>query len=287
MNDKNLHIENLETESAEFFRAGEIGWAKSKEQVWAEMMATRTTQKSTKTIRFKSQRIWLGFAATFTLLAGLAAFLYFYSATEICPEGQHLSAVLPDGSSVELNAGSSLKYFPIRWIISREVFFEGEGFFEVAKGRKFEVKSKYAKTSVLGTTFNIYSRSGYYKVSCIEGKVRVTAKNNESAILAAGQHIEVKQGEGIKKLADLKTEDVVSWRNNQFRFTATPFKEVAKEIERQYGISIQVDGSMEDILTCNFTKLQNVEEVLGLVCKPLGYKFVKQNEKNYLVVRRN
>ena len=196
-------------------------------------------------------------------------------------------AQLPDGSTVEMNAASHLKYFPYRWIIKRDLTFEGEGFFEVEKGKKFEVKSAQAKTSVLGTSFNIFSRDDLYKVACVTGKVLVTASNHESVILNPSQQAILKTGEDLKKLEALKKEEIISWRNNMFLFTAAPFQNVIKEIERQYGVSVKVESGLSGTLTCNFNRRSDVEEVLALVCKPLGYKFVKQTEKEYSIVRNN
>ena len=88
-----------------------------------------------------------------------------YTVTEIAKRGSHLAVTLPDGSKVNLNADSRLTYKPYQWIISRNVELEGEAFFEVKQGKRFSVKSNQNKVNVLGTSFNIFSRPGNYRVT--------------------------------------------------------------------------------------------------------------------------
>ena len=286
MNEKSLHIEDLNPREEAFFSSGKLTWEKSKEQAWDEVFSGIEEKKPARTVAMW-RKVSVGIAASIALLIALGSFSWFFSKTVNCPTGEHFVAELPDGSVVEMNAASELKYFPVRWIVSRNLVFEGEGFFEVEKGKKFVVKSAYAKTAVLGTSFNIYSRDDLYKVACVTGKVRVTASNRESVILNSNQQVVLRLGEELKKLEALKKEEIISWRNNMFLFTATPFHNVIKEIERQYGISVSIENGLDGTLTCNFNRRSDVEEVLALVCKPLGYKFVKQTEKKYLIVRNN
>jgi transmembrane sensor len=286
MNDKTLHIDSSELLSFDFFNKGKFTWEKPKEEIWENLFSKVLIHKPVKIFSMK-RLISYGIAATIALLVGIGSFVWFWQTTIRCPAGQHLSAQLPDGSTIEMNAESSLKYFPYRWTFSRDVIFEGEGFFMVEKGKRFKVHSKFGETSVLGTSFNIYSRNDFYRVSCLTGKVRVTASNKESVILNPNQQVILKPGGELKKMEVEKADDLLSWRNNRFLFTATPFFNVAKEIERQYGISIRTEGNVNGIFTGNFDKISDVEEVLNLVCKPLGYKFVRQSERIYIILPQN
>lgn len=159
------------------------------------------------------------------------------------------------------------------------------GYFEVQKGKKFTVESKLGETSVLGTSFNIYSRDDSYRVLCLTGKVGVEASSKESVILNPNQEVVIKSGKVFKQNIKLKPENTTSWRFNQFLYTATPFKRVIQEIERQYGISINTEEELNELISCNFQIKPNVEEILSVVCKPLGYHFTKTSEKQYLITR--
>ncbi|HSH19809.1 MAG TPA: FecR family protein [Draconibacterium sp.] len=279
------NIEQISTETERLFSGAKVEWSKSKELIWENNFDELFQETKVKKVNFNKHIIKLSIAASFLLLIGIGSFGWFYSKTIVSPRGTHLTASLPDGSTVELNAESSLKYYPYRWAVDRNVKFEGEGFFEVQKGKKFTVESQFGETSVLGTSFNIYSRDETYRVLCLTGKVGVEASSKESVILNPNQEVIIKSGKVFKQNDNIIPENTTSWRFNQFLYTAAPFKEVIKEIERQYGISISSKENLNDLISCNFQKGPNVEEILSVVCKPLGYNFTKASEKQYLITR--
>jgi transmembrane sensor len=283
MNDRILHIEDSGKLSIGFFEMGKLSWEKPKEQIWEEMFSGLQEAERPKVVSI-SRVIFLRIAASIALLIAIGSGLWFWQKNVACPAGQHLTALLPDGSTIEMNAESSLKYFPLRWYISRNAVFKGEGFFSIEKGKKFEIRSEFGKTSVLGTSFNIYARDDLYSVSCLTGKVLVSSPEHESVILNPNQQVILRKGYELKKTEIAKPGNIVSWRNNWFLFSASPFTNVIKEIERQYGIVILTDGNTNGIFTGNFSRKSDVEEVLGLVCSPFGYKFVRKTEKNYIIL---
>jgi ferric-dicitrate binding protein FerR (iron transport regulator) len=229
----------------------------------------------------------LSVAASLIILVGLGTFAMMYSKTVYSPAGSHLTAQLPDNSTVELNAESTLSFHPYRWYFQRNVELKGEGFFSVQKGKKFTVKSELGETSVLGTTFNIFSRNDTYRVFCKTGKVNVKANSGESVILNPNQIAIVESGKISKEENVISSEHILSWRDNMFLFNSAPIAEVLREIERQYGISIAAEKTLSGTISVSFQKNPDVEKILSMVCKPLGYNFIKKSEKSYLITRNN
>ena len=84
-------------------------------------------------------------AAVLLLLVGMLGVVSTYTKTVNCLPGEHKLATLPDGSTVELNAGSELAYYPLKWKLERKLKFEGEAYFNVKKGNKFYVVSENGK----------------------------------------------------------------------------------------------------------------------------------------------
>jgi transmembrane sensor len=210
----------------------------------------------------------------------------FYTNTVECPAGQHLAYVLPDGSSVQLNAESTLKYHPLWWSFSRSLKFEGEAFFEVTKGSKFEVFSDMGTTAVLGTSFNIFSREDEYKVTCFTGKVKVSSPvTSEQVIITPDYKAEISKNGSITVSKEQKPSSDISWINNMFNFNAQPLSIVFKEIERQYNIQIQSNIALDYYYTGYFSKDKPVEEVLALVCKPFGLTFVRLSDNSYKIIQ--
>ncbi|MDP4820086.1 MAG: FecR family protein, partial [Saprospiraceae bacterium] len=95
--------------------------------------------------------------------------------------GESLVYTLPDGSTVTLNALSSVRFDPDGWSENRSLELQGEAYFEVRKGSSFEVLTPDGTITVLGTAFNVFAREGAFKVVCFEGKVRVAANNQSEA----------------------------------------------------------------------------------------------------------
>ncbi|HEX8024143.1 FecR family protein, partial [Mucilaginibacter sp.] len=77
--------------------------------------------------------------------------------TVTTPKGGQYKIILPDGTTVWLNAASSITYPTVFKGVDREVTLNGEGYFEVAKNKAmpFRVKSALQTVEVLGTHFNI------------------------------------------------------------------------------------------------------------------------------------
>ncbi|MCE4563048.1 FecR domain-containing protein [Maribellus sp. CM-23] len=287
MNNKSIHSEDSLNNQHSFLGKGKIAWEKSDAEVWAELEKKITAQPAGKTVQFRTQTTRWSVAAVFLVLVGLAGIAAFYSKTIETLPGEHLTALLPDGSKVELNAGSTLTYYPLRWKLQRKLDFEGEGFFNVQKGKKFLVQSSNGTTQVLGTSFNIYARDENYRVTCLTGKVDVSTLTGEHIVLLPNNHAELEEGKLVVKKM-FNPESTIGWTNNQFFFAGRPLKEVIDEIERQYAVTIELDPQLNNRnFGSNFSKKPNVEEVLGLVCKPMNLKFVKQSENVYRIVDKS
>ncbi|HKI89454.1 MAG TPA: FecR domain-containing protein [Draconibacterium sp.] len=286
MNDKNLHIDQIKEKSAEFFSKGKIDWNKPEELVWEELFArTQKTAPKGKSVVFPRFYKYAAAVIMLLVIAGTIPFIYTKSVESV--PGEHVLATLPDGSTIELNAGSHIKYYPLKWFVQRKVIFEGEAFFQVQKGKKFDVQSKNGTTEVLGTSFNVYSRDGKYRVTCITGKVKVETVTKQSVILLPGSQAKLERGKLVVE-RNVITDNIISWKNNQFFFAGTPLHEVIDEIERQYGVTIKIQDELYNRnFAGNFPKKYSVEEVLDFVCKTMQVKFVKQSENVFLVVENS
>ena len=267
----------------------ELSFSKSKEDVWSEMSALIDEKETPKTVQPLKQgqlrrlNIVYAAAAVIVLTLSTTAFLRLYTKTIAAGAGQHLTALLPDGSSIELNASSTIQYHPYWWRFNREVKFEGEGFFKVQKGQSFEVVSSKGRTIVLGTSFNIYARKNDYKVTCYTGKVRVVSVvSGESTDITPNQQAIIKTDGKVISHTEVNTDETISWINDQFIFTGTPLYIVFEEIERQYGISIQTKEKLSYNYSGNFTRKQSADEVMHKVCLGLGLKYQKV-DGGYLV----
>lgn len=282
-NNENINLKDIDQKSKAFFSGGNFSWSKSQHDIWAEMETAMDSKSKGKSITFNFRSVGLAVAASILLLIGVGTFIRFYSVTIETPAAEHQLAILPDGSSVRLNAVSKIKYKPLWWRFNREIQFEGEGYFEVEKGQKFSVKSAQGTTEVLGTSFNIFSRDEVYKVTCLTGRVKVTSSSLKSVILKPNSKAEIQPDGEIEIQKNIDTVPEISWKQNLFMFTASPIREVFFEIERQYNVQISTQMDSYALYTGNFSKDLELEEVLGYVCPALGLEYFENASGVYVI----
>ena len=293
MNNDNKHIINNKQKHLvdDLFTKADVAHAKSKNEIWNELVnKIDSSDRKINTTSNKSSRAFTlnliyGIAATILLLTGLFSVLRYYNTTINSPSNQVIITTLPDGSTVTLASNSSISYYPLWWQFSRRVSLKGEAFFNVEKGKQFNITSSLGKTIVLGTSFNIFSRGDEYKVTCITGKVKVVSITKQQVILTPNYHAELtKNGEIlVSKTKNINT--ITSWRDNMFSFRSVPLQVVINEIEYYYNIKITLNSNSNYSYTGFFSKQKSAEEVLKLLCKPFGITFIKKAEGNYEIIQ--
>jgi len=283
--EKQVH---LKEETMKLISGASIPWVKSKEQAWSEIENRMDSIKIPGKMVILRPWMSVAAAAVFTLLIGFSAFMQLYTRKILIPAGQHSSIYLPDNSQVTLNAQSTLSYKPLLWRFSRYVKFEGEAYFEVQKGKKFKVTSDFGKTTVLGTSFNIYSRNSNYQVTCISGNVKVMNRTNKKeVILDAGQRAALSPKGILEVLTEINSEQTLSWTENRFSFTSVSARQVFEEIARQYDIVISMPGIIDKKYTGTFNKSASADDVLNLVCRPLNLTFIRKSQNEYVISGNN
>jgi len=95
----------------------------------------------------------------------------------VAPKGSKAFATLPDGTRVWLNAESKLSYPGNFSIGSRQVYLEGECYFEVSKDKKrpFIVQTSGVNIRAIGTAFNVksYPSEDIIQTTLVEGEVAI------------------------------------------------------------------------------------------------------------------
>lgn len=157
------------------------------------------------------------------------------------PVGGQYQVILPDGTKVWLNAGSSLKYPTAFAGQERKVILKGEGYFEVThdQSRPFRVQSNDQTVEVLGTHFNIsaYENDGDVKTTLITGKVQVKTQHNDASVILKPGEQSILENNALK-IAEVMTEDVIAWKNNSFVFNNEKLGSIMRKIARWYDVEV-------------------------------------------------
>jgi ferric-dicitrate binding protein FerR (iron transport regulator) len=164
------------------------------------------------------------------------------------PYGKKFQLQLSDGTLVHLNSGTTLKY-PVKFIAgeNRQVFLDGEAFFDVAKDKKhpFIVNADNLNVRVLGTHFNVsnYPEDAATDVVLVEGSVGMYNTNevfnaDKNTILKPGY-----KGSFNRENATIMTKPVItdiytSWINGGLTFRNMTFKNIITKLERRYNVTI-------------------------------------------------
>jgi ferric-dicitrate binding protein FerR (iron transport regulator) len=203
----------------------------------------------------------------------------------IVPYGKQSKIVLPDGTQVWLNSGSSLK-FSSDYSETREIYLTGEMYIEVApdKKRPFHVNVPDFRVKVYGTRFNVSSYTGYQPhVVLVEGSVGLQSSDKQEAILKPGEQA-VLTGSGFET-KKVNTSSFTSWKDGYLLFDDTPIIEVLKQIERYYNLSFNYDENVNFRgLTCTGKIIlsENLENVLKTLTLLTSSKYKIEDKKIYI-----
>jgi ferric-dicitrate binding protein FerR (iron transport regulator) len=163
---------------------------------------------------------------------------------------QKTTLSLPDSSFVALNAMSKVTFDEKKWKQQRRVELDGEAFFKVAPGSRFDVVTSMGTISVLGTAFNVRNRQDYFEVICYEGSVEVKSEE----VVRLSPHQIFRLVNGVVTKGEAASQSLPDWRNGESSFRSVPFRYVLEEFERQFNVSVTtVNVDRQRIFTGTFT----------------------------------
>ena len=229
------------------------------EKLWSKIAKEAGISEKAKTMsltqRVYESPIWR-IAALFLLILSLPILytkviqpVYKNRAMEkiVVENGQHKKVPLPDGSFVLLDAGSTFSFNKEFAGTTREVFLEGEGFFEVNSNpeKPFIVHANNALVKVLGTKFNVraWQQNKRVKVVVAEGKVffRNEKKSMPHEIVLTKGQLSVMQENGAPSdpvAVDIKR--YLGWMDKEIIFNDAPLHEVLFQLERWFNIKFKL-----------------------------------------------
>jgi transmembrane sensor len=225
------------------------------------------------------------------------------------PVGGQYRLVLPDGSLVWLNAGSSLR-FPVRFDgKERRVELSGEGYFEIVPAAKliadgkqkqlqpFIVAVNEVEVEVLGTHFNVqaYADEAAIKTTLLEGKVKVVRHVkkevpdelrvvSEEVILQPGEQAVAGKNAGLRTERVLSTDEIIAWKNGWFDFKNATIEQILQEAKRWYSIdSIVYTATINKRFDAEVLRSESIEKLLGLLEMTGAVHFTIKNKTIYVL----
>lgn len=196
--------------------------------------------------------------------------------------GQIFCFRLPDGSSVCLNAGSSLEY-PVAFTReNRTVALVGEAFFDVVHNEQkpFVVNFNQNSVKVLGTRFDIkcYDDAENDQVTLVQGLVGVETPD-EACVLQPGEQAVVSIEDNSLSKREVEVDDYIWWMGEKFHFHNTSIQEIASILSHWYGLPIIATVNSDKTFSGEFPKLKNVNDAVEIIRLSSGMKVVIERDK--------
>ncbi|HBL78329.1 MAG: hypothetical protein A2W90_16270 [Bacteroidetes bacterium GWF2_42_66] len=273
----------------------------NQDKIWNDIAKEQTNRKS----RFFTYTKWIKYAAAVLLIFAMGAvFQYLVSEKPVniptylsdthisVPAGQMSNVVLPDGTSVQLNSGSTLLYSANFNSGERIVSLEGEAFFDVAEDRlhPFQVNTKLLDFRVYGTSFNVlaYPDDREVNTTLIEGSLGVFSKTGvEFTRLVPGENIEYKDDTKEFQVSKVNVDLYTSWKSGLITFRNETLREIARKIERWYNVEIIIKNEKlaDELYMGTIMKNKPVDQILEVfrLTSSMKYRIVQRPDKSTLI----
>ena len=194
------------------------------------------------------------------------------------PGNHRLKVKLADGSVVTIGRKGKIRYPAGFEGNTRDVYLEGEAFFEVAKdmNKPFTVFSGDVRTQVLGTSFKVSALpKSAVEVAVVTGKVRVSYKSgimeNDLATMLPGDKISWKNSHLTKLKMDPK--DVLAWKHGMMVFRKQSLEEILDVFRKHYGVNITVinKGFLREKISLTLDEKMPLEKAMNVLSVTAGF----------------
>lgn len=201
--------------------------------------------------------------------------------TLLVARGDQEYLILNDGTRVTLDAGSTFQY-PLEFQDgAREVFLDGEAYFEVPRtnNNPFIIHANNAYVQVMGTSFNVRAWQSHSKVEVAvsTGRVMLRAEEDEeqtAVIIVEGQLSILAEGEKPTEPKSVDVKRYLGWLRREADFRDVPLGEILFQLERWFDIDVVLtdENIADEHLTIHIDD-RPIEEILSLIATLTDQEF--------------
>lgn len=196
----------------------------------------------------------------------------------VAAPGQIREITLPDGTEVTLNVASSLKYNARYGKESREIWLDGEAFFDVESNEEcpFSIHSGMLDVNVTGTSFNVcaYNDNPMTTVTVKSGKVGVVYGDDDIRMnLRADEEIVINTDDSSVSRNTVNAMDALKWMRGSLIFRQNTLPEVIRILRRHYSCDIELRDSTSSVRISGTHDNKSIESVLESICFSAGLHY--------------
>ncbi len=297
-----------QTDQAKYNTVAALVKFRARIQTAEEESAQRTSQEQDihsaevplKNRFFSASFLWV--AASLLILAGAGWMVYtnryLHPVTDspitwkevFTGKGERKRVTLPDGTQVWLSATSRLRYPVTFQENKREVYMDGELFFDVHRNEQkpFIIQTNMLTVQVLGTSFQVRSFAGQPSsaVTVASGKVAVRAGNKPLATLTANQLLVFTKKNQHVALSMTQTANEETWKDGHLLFNKMTFGDIAQELERYYDVEINFANlSLKKCVFKASFKPMPLENVLNIMKQTVSFQYTYHPKSKKVWIR--
>lgn len=195
------------------------------------------------------------------------------------PHGTFSLVNLPDGTSVWLNGGSTLKYPQTFQKGQRDVYLSGEGYFEVHSDKQnpFIVKTDQITLTATGTAFNIeaYETDSLTAVTMVNGIIDVSFDNSSPILMKPGERASFNNQSKSCRIIQTDSYKWYAWKDGLMIFRDDPLSYVFKRLEQTFNVDIELkDPELANAPYRATFEYESLDEILSLLemSAPIRFK---------------
>lgn len=218
-------------------------------------------------------------------LITLTSLFFLVPKTVVVSYGEMATVELPDGTTIEMNSGSTIRYSRLYRFTNRSVELNGEAYFSVVNHvQPFIVETNGATVEVTGTRFNVRSwddePENGVTVTVTEGEVLFYPEilSENPVILHPGETSQWNLRERRPSSPQMaETEEITAWRDLRFVFREQTLASILRDLERRYDVIIELDADQAatTTLTAYYSQQVSLESVLNDICAVKGLRYTE------------
>ncbi len=263
---------------------------RTREEAWDMLQSNISGEKTVKNTKVASLNWFIGFASAAAVVF-VILYIGMFRTGKYSPEiSAGIAAVknieMPDGSNVQLNSNSNLKFHVNNFTGERNVILNGDALFDVEKGGKFFVNFEGGLVKVKGTSFYISAYSPeMIRVDCTEGEVEVDLNGN-NYLIGKNQGIKLYNGE-ISGPFSVSEAVVYDRLNGVFYWPVISLPELADLIGCRFGYKAEIGPGLRNRNFSGRIELSNLNEGLTIISLAMGLEYTIDEDKKLISINAN